>query len=482
MTKAGQPLATGMGRRFAIRIAIALPNLTLVQRFALACLVILVAGALLIGSWVAREIESGVIRRTAAITALYVDSFVSPHLTGLETDGGLDDASIRSLAALLDDTALGRKIVSFKVWSSEGEILFATHAEQIGQRYAITGGLRDALQGSVHSHLSDLKDEESRLERERWPRLVETYLPVLARDGTGVGAVEFYQVPDDLLAEIRRSQRTGWGIVGASTVAMYAMLVGLVAGASKTITRQNKSLQVSVEQQTKLQARIRALNQRLRRAAGAKAQTDEEVLRRLAQDLHDGPAQDLALALLRIGSVDPGKVSDEERQSLSTVEFAVRHALDGVRSLTTALRLPEIEGLNWIETARKAALEHERRTGVVVHVTGEEVATRPATPQQIALYRVIQEALSNASLHSGTREHRVTLSFDERACILRIEDTGLGFDAGAGAAHGGRANLGIKGMRERIELLGGTFSVTSVSGQGTAIIARIPFAEDDHAT
>ena len=457
-------------------------RLSLTQRFALACLVVLVTGAVVIGRWVSGEIESGVIRRTGAVTALYVDSFVSPHLQGIEAGAGLSKTDTNELKGLLEGTALGEKIVSFKVWSPEGEVLFATNPAQVGKRYPITEDLRVALGGSVHSSLSNLAEVENRLERERSTQLVETYAPVLSHSGDGsvTSVVEFYQLPDELLAEIRRSQRNGYAIVGTSTVVMYILLVGLVAGASRTITRQNRSLKTSFDQQATLEQRIRALNQRLRRAAGAKAQTDEQVLQRIMQDLHDGPAQNLALALLRFEDVHRSEAPPEERESLETVEFAVRHALDEVRNITTGLRLPQLEGLSWRETVEKAVVEHQRRTDTVVHCEAEDVPEDPSPAQRIAAYRVVQEALSNASRHSGTREQWVKLAGQVDWVAITIEDRGAGFDMGLEAStRSRRAKLGVQGMRDRTELLGGIFTVTSAPGKGTIVEARIPLRQGE---
>ena len=447
-------------------------RLSLAHRFALICLAVLVSGAFIIGSWVSREIESGVIERTAAVTALYVDSVVVPHLTGLET-GTLSEPEVDTLASLLSDTPLGQKIVSFKVWSTEGEIVYARDPGLIGNRFPISADLRSALEGSVTSHLSELSSEENGLERQFWPRLVETYSPVRSEDGRIIGSVEFYQLPDELLRQIRESQLSSWAIVTVSTVAMYALLVGLVAGASGTITRQNRSLTIAFEEQNALQGRIRRLNQRLRKAASGKTQTDEESLRRLAQDLHDGPAQDLALALMRLEALERENAAEEEKLALESIQFSLNRGLEELRSMSSDLRLPPIEGLTWRAVVEKAIAEHRHRTGSLVHLSIADIPLEPSGSQRIAVYRVVQEALSNASRHSGAAEQWVSLSFEAGVCLLAIKDEGRGFevDQGTAAAYR-RPRLGLQGMRERVELLGGSVEIESRPGEGTTIVAR----------
>jgi signal transduction histidine kinase len=464
--------------RLAVPLRTAVGRMSLAQRFALVCLAVLVVGAFVIGSLVSREIERGVIERTAAITALYVDSVVGPHLSGLET-GTLSDADIANLNGLLWETPLGEKIVSFKVWSREGEVLYGRDPGLIGQRFPIESDLRQALGGSVASHISGLGAEENRFERQYWSRLVETYAPVHSEDGEVIGVVEFYQLPGELLRQIRDSRRLSWGIVTVSTVLMYLVLVGLVSGASATISRQNRSIKEAFEEQKSLQGRVRRLNQRLRQAASRKALTDEELLRRVAQDLHDGPAQGLALALLRLEALQRDGDTEEYRATLDAIRFSLGQSLEDLRGVSTALRLPQIEGLSWREVIEKAALDHRQRTGSVVNLQIGDITTEPTDPQRIAAYRVTQEALGNASRHSGRAEQWVSLSQEEGYCVLVVEDRGAGFDPAEG--NGGRerrARLGLQGMRERLELLGGRLDVRSRKGSGTTLTARFPTEGD----
>lgn len=457
-------------------VARRLQGVTLVQRFAAVCLVILVAGALIIGRWVSTEIERGVIHRTGSLTALYVDSVVSPHLHSLESGGQLSAEDQKALQDLLRETSLGDKIVSFKVWSTDGRVLFATVPGEAGNQYPVSHELRHALGGEVFSHLSPLDEVENELEREQWSQLVETYTPARAADGRVTGVVEFYQLPDELLSEVHRSQQRAWAIVGSGTVVMYVLLVGLVAGASRTITRQTRGLQVAFNQQQNLEQRVRSLNARLRHAAGTKAQTDEEALHRLMQELHDGPTQDLSLALLRFDGLRSPDTA-RRTENVEALEFAVRHAHDEIRNIMAGLRLPDIDGLGWAETVAKAISEHELRTGSTVHFEADAVASEPTPEQRIGVYRVVQEALSNATRHGGRDEEWVMLTSGEGFVQVEIRDEGNGFEVAAVPnRHGRRARIGLRSMRERAELLGGELDVRSTPGAGTTVTVRLPLS------
>src|SRR5215510_10108972 len=100
-------------------------RVSLARQFLLANLVILVAGTVLAGAWLGQQIEQGVLDRTAAITALYVASAVTPHLETLAHQAHLEPADMAQLDSLVTDTALGQRVVAFKVWSPEGEVLYS---------------------------------------------------------------------------------------------------------------------------------------------------------------------------------------------------------------------------------------------------------------------------------------------------------------------------------------------------------------------
>ena len=456
-------------------------RLTLVQRFAFVSLAILVTGAFIIGRYVAAEIEDGVIARSSAITALYVDSFVSPRLQDMSR-GTVAPETRSELDRLLTESSLGQEIASFKVWDAQGNIVYARDPVLVGQRFEREGGLAAALAGDVHSGLSNLGEEEHGLERARYDRLLETYAPV-RQDDTGaiIGAMEFYQDASDLESEITSSQRTGWIIVGISTVGMYLLLVGLVKGASNTLSSQHRHLGQLAQANARLAERVQ-------KAAAKKTETDEQLLMRIGHSLHDGPAQDLGLALLRIKSLRQGTVShlprgeiaaDRVREDFELVETALADALRETREISSDLHLPQLERLTLPETVEKSKLDHEKKTGGTIEVDGGDVPASASLPVKIAVYRVLQEALNNSHRHAGGTEQRISVSYADGWLDLRIADGGPGFDPAAGEiAKGTRPGLGLRGMRERVEMLGGTFAIDTAPCHGTTIRVRLPLESE----
>ena len=131
-------------------------RLTLARQFLLVSSLILLTGMVVIGLWVGRQIETGVINRTAGVTALYVDSFIAPHVQSLANGGRLDKEQFRALASLLTETPLGQRIVAFKIWGRDGHVIYSTNPTLIGRQFP-TGRTSDVLTYKRHSgvELSD---------------------------------------------------------------------------------------------------------------------------------------------------------------------------------------------------------------------------------------------------------------------------------------------------------------------------------------
>ena len=447
---------------------------SLAQRFMVLSLIILVIGAYVIGNYVSGEIRDRVLNRTSALTALYVDSVVTPHLQELAAGHDISTEHRAALDQLLISSDLGEKIVTFKVWHSDGDVVYAKDHALIGERFPIGDDLAQALGGSLATEVSSLDHPENALERLQWDQLIETYAPI-REEGTGriLGAVEFYEDPDDLNSEIQGSQRKGWLIVGGSTGIMYLLLVGMVSGASRTISRQHDRLESLARQNA-------ALAERVKSAAARKTETDELLLKRVAQDLHDGPAQDVSLALLRVGSLSApgadGESSDDA--DIGLMKTALSSALREIRQISAGLRLPELEQLAPSEVVKKAARDHEDKTGNEVRVSLSDEIPPVDLPTKIALYRVTQEALNNAYQHAGVSEEEVRVSIEGNEVRLEVHDRGSGI-AGAKPARTGHLSLGIRGMRERIEMLGGRLEISEGSDGGTVVLAVLPLAGEE---
>ena len=456
-------------------------GLTWAQRFMLASLFILIAGMLGMGWWVGQQIESGVVHQTAANTALFVSSVVEPNLQELANGSSITPEHQVMLARLLQDTSLGQHITTLKVWDKQGRIVYDTDSENVGQVFAIDPALASALRGWVSSDISNLDKPENVHDREQGQQRLETYSPV-RRAGTNqiIAAVEFYQTVDSLDRDIATAQQRSWLVVGAATLVMYLLLAGFVRRASDTIQRQQNELGDQVIRLREVLAQNEALHERVRRAARGTTALNERFLRRISAELHDGPAQDLGLALLRLDRLLPQAERVQPalapapiaRPDFQVVQSSLRHALQEIRAISAGMGLPELETLTLTETIGRAVRAHERRTGTKVTLELNRLPENISVPVKITVYRIIQEALSNAYRHAHGLNQTVRADCNHNLLDLAISDRGPGFDR----THEDEwdQHLGLVGMRERVESLGGDFKIESRIGHGTCVWAQLP--------
>jgi len=452
--------AAAMGRYLA--------DLSLASRFILAGLVVFVVATVILGRWVGAQIESSVLNRTASVTSLYVDSVVSPRLQSLGRTGDLDSDSVASVDALLERSTFVERIVALKVWRPDGTIAYSPNRALIGRRFPVEGGLARALSGEVAAEISDLSEAENEYERARWSRLVEVYAPVYADNGGPLIAVtEFYQQPDPLEAEVRSAQLGSWAVVGLVMLGAYAALAGIVRRGSDTIARQAQSLRERVSELQAAIAENRRLQSRVAHAALSTTTSNEQALRRISADLHDGPAQVLALALLRLDELPAERTM--AAGDAATVRHAVTDALDEIRAIAAGLRTPELDALSLADVVERTARDHERHSGTPVRVELDQLPVSAPLAIKIAVHRILQEAFSNATRHGRADAISLRASASDRMLQLTVEDRGRGF-----APASGGDGLGIAGMRERAELLGGSFAIDAASGKGTTVRVSLP--------
>jgi signal transduction histidine kinase len=232
---------------------------------------------------------------------------------------------------------------------------------------------------------------------------------------------------------------------------------------------------------TELLAQNRELHDRVRRAAGSVATLNERLLRRIGSELHDGPAQDLGLALLKldalIGRWEESQGAPRFTEELSGIQSSLQNAQKEVRAISSGLSLPQLAELSLPESVIRAVRAHERRTGSRIKLDVASLPEQAALPVKITVYRVIQESLNNAYRHAGGANPQIRAFMDGGLLALEVSDNGPGFVSQSSASFDG--HLGLAGMRERVESLGGTFSVQSEPGKGTQVMARLALRAEE---
>lgn len=204
---------------------------------------------------------------------------------------------------------------------------------------------------------------------------------------------------------------------------------------------------------------------------------------RIYRDVHDGPAQALANAIFEIEYVE--RVADRNpdpraaRVEIKKLKESLRESLEGVRAMIYDLRPPTLSELGLSLAMRTYAADYEARYGVRVDCALDAADTGLLPQQELAIYRVMQEALQNVHKHAQASGVRLEWLREPSRWLLRIVDDGIGFDLVA-AAHRKRS-VGLLSMRERAELIGGSLQVQSTPEQGTAVTLLLPVTKQAEA-
>ena len=219
---------------------------------------------------------------------------------------------------------------------------------------------------------------------------------------------------------------------------------------------------------------------RLRNFSEGALQATEEERQRIARELHDDTAQRLATLLLRVRRLaeerDPRKRSHLHEE----IREEIVDAADGVKRMARGLRPPEIEELGLALAITAHARSLREGAGFEVETELDVVDHTLSVTAKLALYRIVQEALSNARRYSGVDHARVRLFMEDGSVVAEISDQGRGFTQSQAIESGG--GLGLVGMRERAAMVGGRLTIDSESGKGTSVRVTVPVAgwERDH--
>lgn len=212
--------------------------------------------------------------------------------------------------------------------------------------------------------------------------------------------------------------------------------------------------------------------------AMAVIKAQEEERRRVARDIHDGPAQSVANLVLQVEycqkllEVEPSRVKEE----LDVLKSIAKANLENIRKIIFALRPMDLDDLGLVPAVKRYLSEFESTSGlaVAVKIIGSE--RRYSQALEVAIFRIIQEALNNVVKHAKASHVVVVLETQSNSICAVVRDDGIGFDVGGEVKEN---SFGLRGMKERIDLLEGEFTVNSMPGEGTEVFVKVPVKEEE---
>ena len=200
-------------------------------------------------------------------------------------------------------------------------------------------------------------------------------------------------------------------------------------------------------------------------------ETLEEEIKRIAYAVHDEAGQLLVAAHIALAEL-ARELQEPQKERVERIEELLNQVERQLRRYSHELRPTILDDLGWIPAIQFLAEGVSKRAHLAIQIK-TTVAGRLPGPLEIALYRIVQEALTNAAKHS--KASRVWIRISQKAGIFccSIEDDGVGFDLRAVQSDSKRRGLGLIGMQERLNAIGGTLSIDSSRGKGTRLLIQL---------
>ena len=248
----------------------------------------------------------------------------------------------------------------------------------------------------------------------------------------------------------------------------FVLFITLGLGILLTVYSMSRILRLEREADLRF-AEIAQARTELKQLSARLVAVQESERRAISRELHDEVGQSLSALGVGLGNL-AGRYP-ELAGEIEALRAMAAASVGVVRNMTLLLRPSMLDDLGLVPALRWQAREVSKRSGVAVNITGgDDVAADLPDEHKTAVYRVVQEALHNCEKHGKAKEIRVTVLQRQSELLLSIQDDGCGFQRNR------ERGLGLLGMQERIENLGGMFNVESEPGRGSLITVRLPLA------
>ena len=226
-----------------------------------------------------------------------------------------------------------------------------------------------------------------------------------------------------------------------------------------------------LEQSRQMQEQLRLLSRQL-----LSAQEDER--KKISRELHDVIAQTLTTINVRLASLKKEAALNTKglERSIARTQQLVEHSVNVIHRFARELRPTVLDDLGLIPALHAFMKSFKEQTGIHVSLSAFAAVEQVNGDKRTVLYRVAQEALTNIARHAQASHAEVKIQKLDGVICLKVKDNGKGFQEER-VLHAKKGKLGLLGMRERLEMVGGNFTVTSAPGKGTTILAQVPLMD-----
>jgi len=243
--------------------------------------------------------------------------------------------------------------------------------------------------------------------------------------------------------------------------------------------KAEKALKASEKRQIRLLGESRSMARQLRQLSHGILHAQEEERKRISRELHDVVAQSVLAINIHVemlGREAAGTSAALRKRSAQTKRL-LDELVEVVHRFSRELRPAMLDDLGLGPALKSFTKDFSRRTGIDVRLKYLDAAERLTNDKRTALYRVAQEALSNVAKHAHASRVDMSIREESGDVVMEVADDGKAFDAESVRVVKRHRRLGLLGMKERVEMVGGRFSITSAPGKGTRVRAQVPILD-----
>ena len=447
-------------------------SLSLTQRLLAGAVIVVVLGMAALGFWTSETLKDGLLKGISSTAAASIDALIAWQLTDLGPERPLNPDDLERLGNIfaIGNEALSTRLLQIRLHDRSGEIIYDS-GDGLVETEDRAPFIDAARAGVMTANLRELDVAPVGPVAAHRVSVLKVYAPIHVPGTADTLAVaELYFSAGALLALQAEAQRNVWILVAVIGAAIGGLLYLLVDRSSRLIRTQRERLAENLARSRRLARENLALHRSSEQLRLAATTSNENLLAQIGSDLHDGPLQLLTLIILRL-TRDRGELPEGVDERAATVQLA-RDAISELRNISTGLVLPELAEMDLAGAISSAVSRHQELTGSKVALALSGVNFDTSDAMKVCAYRVVQEALNNAYRHGEHHGQKVAARLEDDALVLEIENRARASDAGA--ANDGRLPLGLKGMRFRVEALGGVLVADFGEADTSRVIATIP--------
>lgn len=252
-----------------------------------------------------------------------------------------------------------------------------------------------------------------------------------------------------------------------SSFVVFYILFRKLKKVLKQLDKQEEALNDNVRNLSETLEANQGMRANIQTASARAVELNEQFLRRVGADLHDGPAQMIGYANMRMTSIAASDAAKDLGQEFQSVKKALEDSLDDIRGISSGLVLPELKSMTLKKCLQKVISIHSMHSDAEVLENFVDLPNNVPLPIKICAYRFVQEGLNNAEQHGKAKRCRVTVRYSKAKLYVSLKDNGTGFRTSL--LEKDSTHLGLIGLKDRIESIGGSFTINSELEVGTAI-------------